>query len=210
MEAELEKLGLNIQQNLVVENGNWRWRNGSEELFSVRQIRKDIENAKLEGAANDLVYVWNSWAPSKANFLLWRALLGRIASREGLARRGVLLSEIGCPRCGLELEIPDHIFIKCLWARSIWWNVLAWVRIRFPVDCETILDFINYVKDCPGGRIWKRVVNTIVIATVWRIWNARNAKVFENCFIPMSKSAEAIKEDAFLWIRNRSRNFNPK
>ncbi|XP_021986295.1 uncharacterized protein LOC110882626 [Helianthus annuus] len=210
MESELDKVGINIHQNLVEENGNSRWRNSTKEQFSVKQVRKDIKSAKLADAANDPKYEWNRWAPPKGSFLLWRTLLGRIAARECLDRRGVVLSDISRPRCGLEVESPDHIFIKCLWPKSIWWNVLTWVRIRFPNDCGSLSDFMNYVKECPGGRIWKCLVNTIVIATVWRIWSARNTKVFDGCFIPIMKTVELIKEDSFLWISYRSRCKKPK
>ncbi|MFS7958148.1 putative reverse transcriptase zinc-binding domain-containing protein [Helianthus anomalus] len=140
---------------------------------------------------------------------MWRALLGCIASKEGLARRGISLPDVVCPRCSLDTESVDHIFIKCLWARSIWWNVLAWLRIRFPAQCESLTDLVKYVKDCPGSVRWKRLVSTVVIATVWRIWIARNSKVFEDLFIPIMKTVEFIKEDAFLWISNRAKNMEP-
>ncbi|KAJ0441866.1 hypothetical protein HanIR_Chr16g0802681 [Helianthus annuus] len=42
------------------------------------------------------------------------------------------------------------------------------------------------------------------MAAVWRIWKARNEKVFEDNFIPILRTVEEIKEDLFLWICNRS------
>ncbi|KAJ0789762.1 putative RNA-directed DNA polymerase [Helianthus annuus] len=210
MESVLDKAGLCLNQNLIVDNGVWKWRSSSDVGFSVRQVRMDLENIRLSNPEVDPELVRNSWAPAKGNIFLWQALLGRIASKEGLARRGVPILDVVCPRCGLYSESPYHIFISCLWAKSIWWNVLAWLRIRFPINCESLLDLVKYVKECPGGRTWKRLVSTVVIATVWRIWSTRNAKVFENSFIPIMKSLELIKEDAFLWVSNRSRNIKPK
>ncbi|XP_021991090.1 uncharacterized protein LOC110887832 [Helianthus annuus] len=205
MSKELSKIGINISDNLISENGSWKWRNNSEELFSVKQVRQDIEGS-MEVSSNSVSgFDWLSCPPPpKTNFLLWRALLGKIASREGLARRGAPMSDVSCPRCGMEAETSDHIFFNCLWARCIWWNVLAWVRIKFPLQCSSLPELISVLKDSPGGRIWKRIVRTIVCATVWRIWSARNAKVFEDCFIPINKTFDLIKEDAFLWICNRA------
>ncbi|XP_022041563.1 uncharacterized protein LOC110944157 [Helianthus annuus] len=201
--------GINLNQYLIVVNGVWRWRTSSDEFFSVKQVRKDLEDAKWADVPDDPELVWNGWATPKGNLLLWRALIGRIASREGLVRRGVPVADVGCPRCGLEPESPNHIFCTCLWAKCIWWNVLAWTRIRFPAECSTLVDLVRVIKESPGSPIWKRLVYTIVIATVWRIWSARNAKVFEGTFIPVMKSVELIKEDSFLWFCNRAKIKNP-
>ncbi|XP_022014398.1 uncharacterized protein LOC110913887 [Helianthus annuus] len=152
MDKVLDKAGLSLIQNLVVENGVWKWRSSAEVGFSVKQVRLDLESCRVANPAVDPALVWNSWAPAKGNILLWRALLGRIASKEEL---------------------------------------------------------VKYVKDCPGSATWKRLVSTVVIATVWRIWSARNSKVFEDIFIPIMKTVEFIKEDAFLWVSNRAKNMKP-
>ncbi|MFS7956230.1 hypothetical protein Hanom_Chr07g00652121 [Helianthus anomalus] len=54
-----------------------------------------------------------------------------------------------------------------------------------------------------------RIVSAVVIVTVWRIWSARNTKVFDDLFIPITKTVELIKEDSFLWVCNRAKNKNP-
>ncbi|XP_021971650.1 uncharacterized protein LOC110866811 [Helianthus annuus] len=204
MELVSEKIGISLQQNLIEKNGVWVWRNNGEEPFAVKQVRKDFELAKLQDPDAEPLFVWNKWASPKSNLLLWRVILDKIASRDGLIRRGITMVDERCPRCGLELETIDHIFFKCLWSRSIWWNVLAWIRVRYPGDIASFREFFEYVKNCPGGRIWKKIIYTIVIASVWRIWSARNLKVFEGCFIPIKMSVDLIKEDSFLWISNRA------
>ncbi|KAJ0909970.1 putative reverse transcriptase zinc-binding domain-containing protein [Helianthus annuus] len=209
MDPELKKMGIDIHQNLVASNGLWKWRSNSDDTFTVKQVRFDLEKALGTDSGCIPGFEWLSWAPPKANHLLWRALLGKIASRIGLAHRGVTLSDVLCPRCGLADEDSDHIFLNCLWAKSIWWNVLSWIRIQFPVSCDTLAELISYIKGAPGGKVWKKLVHAIVIATVWRIWSARNAKVFEDSFIPIMKTVEFVKEDAFLWICNRSNLKNP-
>ncbi|XP_022014139.1 uncharacterized protein LOC110913625 [Helianthus annuus] len=210
MDKIFEKENLALNQNLIVENGVCKWRNASDSLFSVKQVREDLEKARLNLSGIEPKLNWNSWAPPKGNFLLWRAVIDRVASREGLAKRGVPLVDVNCPRCGLHVETSNHIFLSCLWARSIWWNVLAWVRIRFPADCSSLADLLNYVKESPGSRVWKRIVNMVCISTVLRIWSARNAKVFDDCFIPIMKTVDLVKEDSYLWICNRSKWKKPK
>ncbi|XP_022024101.1 uncharacterized protein LOC110924400 [Helianthus annuus] len=158
----------------------------------------------MEDANDGLVFNWNIWAPPKANYLIWRALIGKIASKKGLIHRGISLADSLCPRCGLYDEDPDHIFVKCLWAKCIGWNILAWVRLNF-IASNNLNDLLQLINRSPGDKVWKRVVYTVAIAMVWRIWIARNEKVFEDVFIPISKTVEQIKEDVFLWLCNRSK-----
>ncbi|XP_022032979.1 uncharacterized protein LOC110934094 [Helianthus annuus] len=137
-------------------------------------------------------------------------MLGKIASKVGLLHRGVQLDDIRCPRCGIYDEDPSHIFVNCIWAKSIWWNILTWMRVSFPMNCTSLLNMLDYIKERPGAIYWKKTVHTVILATVWRIWFARNAKVFEDNFIPIAKSVDQIKEDAFLWICNRSKIMSRK
>ncbi|MFS7918598.1 putative RNA-directed DNA polymerase [Helianthus anomalus] len=205
VDKSLTKVGINLKENLIADGSSWKWRSTVNGCFSIKQVRLDIEFANSEADGNALVFDWNSWAPHKVNYLLWRALMGKIASKAGLIRRGIHLADSLCPRCGLYNEDPDHIFVNCLWSKSIWWNLLVWMKISFPVDISSLKEFVSYLLSRPGGKIWKRLVYTIVLATVWRIWKARNEMTFNGCFIPINRSVELIKEDVFLWIANRSR-----
>ncbi|KAJ0432124.1 putative reverse transcriptase zinc-binding domain-containing protein [Helianthus annuus] len=204
MAKELGKRGIDMSQNLIAVNGSWKWRTCSDVPFSVKQVRSDLEDLMGPDPGCSTGFVWSSWAPPKANYLLWRSSLGKIASRVGLVHRGVVLPDVSCPRCNLDIEDPNHIFIKCLWARCIWWNVLSWVRIGFPEHCDSVADLLSYVDGIPGGKVWKKLIRTIVMATCWGIWSARNAKVFDDKFVPIMKTVDFVKEEAFLWINNRS------
>ncbi|MFS7901170.1 hypothetical protein Hanom_Chr00s175158g01830231 [Helianthus anomalus] len=123
----------------------------------------------------------------------------------GLLHRGVQLPGVACPRCGLKDEDPSHIFVSCLWAKCIWWNIFTCMRVPFPADVHSLVDIIEYISTQPGDESWKKAVYTIALATVSRIWYARNLKAFENIFIPISVTVDSIKEDAFIWISNRSK-----
>ncbi|KAJ0522415.1 putative reverse transcriptase zinc-binding domain-containing protein [Helianthus annuus] len=71
--------------------------------------------------------------------------MGKVASKTGLVERRINISNQSCDRCGLDLEDANHIFVTCLFARSIWWNVFAWVRIPFPMDATKLDDI--FVRD---------------------------------------------------------------
>ncbi|XP_022032865.1 uncharacterized protein LOC110933975 [Helianthus annuus] len=188
----------------------WKWSSDPNGSFSVKQVRAEIEEASRDDSPEPVSFDWNPWAPPKTNYLLWRALLGKIASKMGLIHRGVQLPDTRCPRCGIYDEDPSHIFVNCLWAKSIWWNILSWLRVSFPLNITNLSDLIGYIKDRSGAALWKKTVYTVILATVWRIWLARNDKVFEDNFIPIAKLVDQIKEDAYLWICNRSKLKKPK
>ncbi|XP_022013920.1 uncharacterized protein LOC110913395 [Helianthus annuus] len=201
VEASLAKIGINLKDSLIVDGENWKWRSGPNGAFSVKQVRTDIEWAKMVADSDNLIFGWNSSAPPKVNYLCCRALIGKVASKVGLVRRGVPLADSLCPRCGIYDEDPDHIFVNCLWSRSIWSNVLVWMRISFPIDISNIGEFLSFIQIQPGDKKWKKVVHTVFLATIWRIWKARNEMVFEGRFIPTNRTVELVKEDAFFWIR---------
>ncbi|XP_022020338.1 uncharacterized protein LOC110920433 [Helianthus annuus] len=81
MAQELSKRGIDVKHNLVVNNGSWKWRTCSDDSFSVKQVRSDLEDSMRPDLGCLAGFEWSSWAPPKANLLLWRATLGKIASR---------------------------------------------------------------------------------------------------------------------------------
>ncbi|XP_021975173.1 uncharacterized protein LOC110870293 [Helianthus annuus] len=190
---------------LIKEGDVWKWRNDPSGSFSVKQVRLDIENASIAANSNDEVFHWNNWAPPKSNYLLWRAIMGKVAAKTELIHRGVRIGDCLCPRCGLSDESPDHLFVSCLWSQSVWWNVLSWVRIPFPLNTFILKDMIGFLKLRQGGGAWKKIIYMIAIGTVWRLWNARNTMAFEGKFIPVATITDQIKEDTFLWLSNRSK-----
>ncbi|KAJ0627619.1 hypothetical protein HanLR1_Chr01g0026421 [Helianthus annuus] len=153
----------------------WRWNNDAGDLFSAKQL-SSVESDR-----------------------------GNTASKDGLVHRGVPLPDTLCPRYGIQVENPNHIFISCLWAKSIWWNIVTWMRNSFPSNCNSLKELIDFLKECPGSKVWKRMVYTVCMATVWRIWGARNLKTFEDTFVPVRETVEFIKEDVFFWINNRTK-----
>ncbi|MFS7930377.1 putative reverse transcriptase zinc-binding domain-containing protein [Helianthus anomalus] len=198
VEYAMHKEGIYLKDKLERIGNIWIWKSDDYGGYSVKQVRFDLDKANEDPVLNRPIFSWNCWAPPKANFLLWRSLIGRIASKDGLIRRGLSFIDGSCSRCGLGLEDQDHIFSGCLWARSIWWNILRWLRISFPVEIVKISDMLDFINNQPGGVKWKRVVYTVVLATVWRIWKARNEMTFEARFIPVTVSVNLIKEDAYL------------
>ncbi|KAJ0445514.1 hypothetical protein HanIR_Chr16g0843791 [Helianthus annuus] len=138
---------------------------------------KNIRNLIMSHGASasfSSQFVWNGWATSKSNFITWRARMGKVPTK-------------------LELSL-----------RGIWWNIFVWVRIPLPDNINSVASLLDVINKAPGSKKWKKLVNTVMKATFWRIWYARNQKVFEGKVIRVIDSVEQIKEDSFLWIKHRS------
>ncbi|XP_022019996.1 uncharacterized protein LOC110920065 [Helianthus annuus] len=136
-------------------------------------------------------------------------MLGKVASKIGLAEKGIYIPNLICDSCGMEEEDANHIFASYLFARSIWWNVFVWLRIPFPIMASSLSDYFESIKSYPGSSKWRKIVQMVAFATTWRIWVARNKKTFDNCFVPVKKTMEMIKEDSFLWLCHRTKLPSP-
>ncbi|KAJ0590084.1 hypothetical protein HanRHA438_Chr04g0189501 [Helianthus annuus] len=104
---------------------------------------------------------------------------------------------------------PSRIMYTCIWAKSIWWNVFVWLRLNPPYQFDSLKNMLNELGSNPGSKIWRRLIYTVAAATTWRIWYARNAKAFEDTFIPVNNLLDLIKEDVFLWVCNRAKISSP-
>ncbi|MFS7975109.1 putative reverse transcriptase zinc-binding domain-containing protein [Helianthus anomalus] len=186
----------------------WSWVNNEGTSFSVKGVRMEVAAAVNDGEQEDRFF-WNSWAPLKHNYFLWRVIKNKVAAKSCLAKRGILMHDMLCERCGIGIEDVDHVFINCLWARSIWWQVAVWLRIPPPISASSLKEVYKDFMDNIGSARWHRIVHLVILATVWRIWHARNLKVFEGRFIPTRRILDFIKEDAFLWVTHRSNLPNP-
>ncbi|KAJ0548185.1 putative RNA-directed DNA polymerase [Helianthus annuus] len=189
---------------LSKQKDEWKWGKDSEFDFSVKDIRLEIGN-RDDSAAGNMLICWNSWAPPKCNLLTWRAMMGKVAAKTELVARGIPVPGLLCDRCGIGEEDPDHVFVKCLMAQDVWWQIFVWIRIPFPLTADKLIDVFKAIQQSTGSKKWKRLVLLVATATVWSLWHARNIKTFESKFLHPRSIVESIKEDTYLWVCQRSR-----
>ncbi|XP_022030457.1 uncharacterized protein LOC110931368 [Helianthus annuus] len=177
---------------------------GADGSFSVAQFRWKIaeimgNKVQTEG------FGWNVWTPCKVLYFVWKLSMGCIATKSALARRGVQVVDTHCSLCGFGEESTSHLTASCVMARSVWWHVCVWLKIPVHTQPASYKDFVEGLKKIKGSTDWKKVIEVIFHATLWRIWRARNATVFDKVPFNVSKVVEDIKEDSFLWIKFRSK-----
>ncbi|KAJ0493102.1 putative RNA-directed DNA polymerase [Helianthus annuus] len=184
-------------------NDSWVWDCETGNEFSVKNIRLEMENAS-QVQDNGSEFFWNSWAPLKVNYLIWRARMGKVATKKELHKRGINIQDLVCSRCGYGIETADHLFADCLLARSVWWQICVWLKIPIPSNATSLRDIMDAISQNPGAKRWKKLVNLVAQATVRRIWNTRNAKIFEGKNTSIQATVELIKEDSYTWAMHRS------
>ncbi|KVI05360.1 Reverse transcriptase zinc-binding domain-containing protein [Cynara cardunculus var. scolymus] len=74
-----------------------------------------VEAEELSGA----ILKWLKWVPSKVNIHLWRTLNNRLATKDNLLKRGMVLNSDECQTCLVTAENLDHVFVTCSTAKGI-------------------------------------------------------------------------------------------
>ncbi|XP_021979164.1 uncharacterized protein LOC110875275 [Helianthus annuus] len=180
--------------SMVLKDGKdiWKWDNEEGVPFSVKAIRTELCNQRQDHSDGP-DFKWNSWAPLKANYFVWRALMGKVATKNELLKHGIQIPDPLCVTCGCDEENVDHLFAKCLTARSIWWNVFSWLKIPWHPNLESLQEILEMLQNSPGAKTWKRLVHLIAVATIWRIWNIRNKRIFEGEGVWIRKAVDLTK-----------------
>ncbi|XP_076926566.1 uncharacterized protein LOC143589796 [Bidens hawaiensis] len=189
--TELEKC-LQMMNSAVWKGGKdaWEWLGDNSGMFSVSSVKKLI--VKNKGDSNNFVMKWSKWVPAKCNIHMWRAEQNRIPTRVALARRNVMVTNDLCALCGDQKETTYHIYTGCMVATVVWDHISRWCKVP-PVFSFSVRDLLNLHKSIKLGLVEKEAFHGIVIVACWRIWKARNEKVFEGKDVKIEEVIGDIK-----------------
>ncbi|XP_021975310.1 uncharacterized protein LOC110870437 [Helianthus annuus] len=179
---------------------SWAWNQDSGEDFSVKEARKWIKGS--DSSVDNTIYNWCKWIPSKCNIFMWRASLDRIPTKNALLHRNVNVGDGLCGLCGDIDEMVDHFFSGCRVVCEVLDAIASWCKIpRFFVfslsDVLHITDQLIY----PSKK--KKIIYGIIIIVCWRIWKARNEKVFNRVDSNVVHIVSDVKSLGFIWFRSR-------
>lgn len=133
--------------------------------------------------------IWNQWkivwrveAPPKVKFFIWLLLKGKTLTAENLKKRGIM-GPSRCPNYCRSEDTMQHLFIECPVADECWKKMASIGEAPWEPQ-ETIAETIHkWRKNCPWrekrSKLVQRVWNIIPLTLLWRIWLARNGKVFQ-------------------------------
>ncbi|KAJ0858094.1 putative reverse transcriptase zinc-binding domain-containing protein [Helianthus annuus] len=95
--AELRLLSETVSRlYTLVGHEAWVWNPGSSSLFSVSDIRKQLQGVHF--AETGTGFKWNNWAPLKVSFFAWRVALNRLPMMDNL-ERGIHVRPDLCKLC---------------------------------------------------------------------------------------------------------------
>ena len=162
------------------------WKYSSQKEFSVSSFYKCL----LSPASRDFPWksVWKPRVPSKVNFFIWTASLGKVLTIDNLRKRQLVIMD-WCCMCKEAGESIDHLFLHCHTARELWALAFSmfgvtWVLPRHVVDLMACWN--GCTRRCKSATIWGMIPHCLM----WVIWRERNARTFED----LEKSTQELKQ----------------
>ncbi|XP_021994946.1 uncharacterized protein LOC110891548 [Helianthus annuus] len=147
-------------------------------------------------------FSWSKWVPNKCNIFMWRAFIDRLPTKMSLLRRNILVDNQACVWCESSDETVEHILTGCGISTGVWNAITSWCRIlgSFIFHVKDLVNLHDY-SGASGNR--KFVIHGIIIIACWRMWRARNEKVFSNKDPNVVEMVVDIKSLSFLWYKHR-------
>ncbi|KAJ0918571.1 putative reverse transcriptase zinc-binding domain-containing protein [Helianthus annuus] len=183
----------------------WSWTPDNSGIFSTASVKALSEEVDNSGNS---VWKWKgSWIPSKCKIFIWRSNLGRIPTRNALARRDIQIDSEDCILCSDASETVDHIFSACEVSLRVWHRLSVWAKIP-PIFAFSFKDLLVCHKGAGVGKKAKEIVRGLILVTCWCIWKARNDKCFSNGRGNSDEIFGEVKSLGFLWLKCRSKHRN--
>lgn len=137
--------------------------------FPTRTIYKELMEKGHVVTWRKLVF--SNGARPRALFHLWMVCMGRLYTKDRLARFG-LVNDGLCVLCNRQESI-SHLFFECPVASNVWQGVLQWMQIvRKPENWECEMQWMIKVSRGKGPRC--KVLKCAFAKASYMIWWMRN------------------------------------
>lgn len=132
-------------------------------------------------------------------------MLDRIPTKVALRRRNISHGDCLCEFCEEADESVEHIFTVCRVANGVWNGIANWVLLP-SIYLFSVKDIVEVVTNSGWSKNKKEILYGILMVACWRIWKARNEKVFNQTTRNVVEIVSDVKALSYLWFRNRGRN----
>ncbi|XP_057425981.1 uncharacterized protein LOC130719376 [Lotus japonicus] len=187
----------------------WAWSNEVSGSYTVKSaydvLHKQVQPVE-GGIFKDL---WAVRAPSNALALAWRAILGRIPTRDNLRQRNVLTetSDLSCPFCLHSIESIPHLFFSCNLSWRVWMFMYNWCGVSSVLPQDYAANFMQFLQGY-GNQRWRQGAWAIWIAAINVIWYSRNALVFKDEEVNIQKVLDLIQLKSWSWLKAKIKGFS--
>lgn len=110
----------------------WVWEPDPTNFFPQNQflhVQERLEWVRHHREAAVFKLLWKCKVPHKMSVFCWQTVLGKIATKKNLLKRGIDLSieEQGCVFCIQATESHRHLFLSCNITNILWGKVFRWI-----------------------------------------------------------------------------------
>ncbi|XP_057415175.1 uncharacterized protein LOC130710037 [Lotus japonicus] len=185
----------------------WSWLVSGDGIYSVHSAYLFLQGSN--SLAPDQVFsaVWKSLAPSKVKAFAWRILLDRIASKENLLKRRVLVvhDQATCSFCSAHLESCWHLLFSCPVSNHLWQLGANWLGMDL-ISASSPREHFTQFK-VGRNSTQRRASLSVWLATVWTLWLGRNSIVFRSTQFNHEEALDLVKRHSWSWIKANIKGF---
>jgi len=130
--------------------------------------------------------------------------LNRIATKQNLYKRRVILRDTLCTLCGREKESTSHILISCKVSFANWNMCNRLLGISSVYHNELINHFEPFSCIClnkEGNSLWK----SLLVSVLWCIWKHRNRVILNQAKIDAKKILTKAQIQSWAWMKHKVR-----
>ena len=168
----------------------WKDRNGIDQNFSAHMVWEDIRPRAVEISWCNIV--WYNYCIPKHAFILWLAFRNRLKTQDMLLNWTTIpVSELLCPLCSQQHDSRSHLFFECNYSSQVWLRVAQKAGLQ-PRPCQWDQIVTRLIPRAKKKSAQNVIDKLIFAATVYYVWQERNARLFKKVSRPIEVVAEAI------------------
>jgi len=146
--------------------------------------------------------VWKKLAPPKVELMVWLALMGKLNTKDMLARKGVISEDLNaCTFCSEQAEDIHHLLVNC----QVSWNLWKTIAGAFGQALEPCTDlkilYGNWLMKSFPNKTVRKLWITSFFAIVWSLWLHRNNMVFNQQQLDERELDQLVKWRVTFWSR---------
>ncbi|XP_074297453.1 uncharacterized protein LOC141628180 [Silene latifolia] len=150
-------------------------------------------------------HIWNKWSIPKHSFISWIYQQGNMNTNAKLYNLGIK-DDNTCYICGSGIEDLDHLFFDCRYSREVITLVGEWLRMDIPA-----VGLLAWRLTRGGTRDDKGIINAVINACIYNIWQQRNNCRMNAYVIRLSSLARQLIVDLksrFLYAKENGNRGN--